>query len=211
MGARGGGAAFLHVLGVAVAPDPVVELLAIGLLAPPQHRQRPPRLLHHVHDAVQQLRGNSRDGEGALLQAAGGCGARRWAGGFGLRQAVPAPGCCAGCGSRGCSGEKPREAHGGDGGQSGGTRTRDGAGTLRTLLRCFHSSAHSRSVSRWSITSSCRVPCTAARQERSEVSPAAGPLSLQGGPSPVPPRARGQQGSPAGRWRSRSSRGSGCR
>lgn len=31
----------------------------------------------------------------------------------------------------------------------------------RTLSRCFHSSAHSRSVRRWSITSSCRAPCTA--------------------------------------------------
>lgn len=29
-----------------------------------------------------------------------------------------------------------------------------------TLLRCFHSSAHSRSVSLWSITSSCRDPGT---------------------------------------------------
>lgn len=51
------GGAFLQLLGVAVPPDPVVELLAVGLLAPPQHRQRAPRLLHHVHDAVQQLGG----------------------------------------------------------------------------------------------------------------------------------------------------------
>lgn len=33
--------------------------------------------------------------------------------------------------------------------------------STRTLSRCFHSSAHSRSVRRWSITSSWRAPCTA--------------------------------------------------
>ena len=49
------GPALLHLLGVAVAADPVVELLPVGLLAAPQHRQRAARLLHHVHDAVQQL------------------------------------------------------------------------------------------------------------------------------------------------------------
>lgn len=38
------------------------------------------------------------------------------------------------------------------------------AGTL-TLLRCFHSSAHSRSVSLWSITSSGRDPWTTAGGE----------------------------------------------
>ncbi|EAW66755.1 hCG2041517, partial [Homo sapiens] len=52
---RGGSGALLCVLGVAVAPRPVVELLAVGLLAPAQHRERAPRLLHHVHDAVQEL------------------------------------------------------------------------------------------------------------------------------------------------------------
>lgn len=53
-------AAFLQVLGVAVAPDPVIELLAVGLLAAPQHREGAPRLLHHVHDAVQQLEGGTK-------------------------------------------------------------------------------------------------------------------------------------------------------
>lgn len=47
-------------------------------------------------------------------------------------------------------------------GQSCGTRAL--AWTL-TLLRCFHSSAHSRSVSLWSITSSGRDPWTTAGGE----------------------------------------------
>lgn len=64
MGAGGGGAAFLHVLSITVAPDPVVQLLTVGLLASPQHCERPPRLLHHVHDAVQQLRGDKWQGWG---------------------------------------------------------------------------------------------------------------------------------------------------
>lgn len=38
------------------APLPVVELLPVGLLAAPQHRHGAPRLLHHLHDAVQGLR-----------------------------------------------------------------------------------------------------------------------------------------------------------
>lgn len=41
---------------------------------------------------------------------------------------------------------------------------------IRTLSRCFHSSAHSRSVRRWSITSSWRVPCTAKRQTHRSLS-----------------------------------------
>lgn len=40
---------------------------------------------------------------------------------------------------------------------------------MRTLSRCFHSSAHSRSVRRWSITSSWRAPCTAERRTNSSV------------------------------------------
>lgn len=50
-------ASLAWVLLLAGAPSPVVELLAVGLLAPPEHAHRPPRLLHHVHDAVQHLRG----------------------------------------------------------------------------------------------------------------------------------------------------------
>lgn len=37
------------------APLPVVEFLPVGLLAAPQHRHGAPRLLHHLHDAVQGL------------------------------------------------------------------------------------------------------------------------------------------------------------
>ena len=43
---------FFHLLHVAVAPDPVIHLLPVGLLAPAQHCERAARLLHHVHDAV---------------------------------------------------------------------------------------------------------------------------------------------------------------
>lgn len=41
-------------LGAAAFPE--VELLPVGLLAAPQHRHGAPRLLHHLHDAVQRLR-----------------------------------------------------------------------------------------------------------------------------------------------------------
>lgn len=44
------------------------------------------------------------------------------------------------------------------------------AALIRTLSRCFHSSAHSRSVRRWSITSSWRAPCTAKRQTHGSLS-----------------------------------------
>lgn len=46
---------FFHLLYVTVAADPVIHLLPVGLLAAAQHRQRAPCLLHHVHDAVQEL------------------------------------------------------------------------------------------------------------------------------------------------------------
>lgn len=46
---------FFHLLYVTVAPDPVIHLLPVSLLAAPQHRKRAARLLHHVHNAVQQL------------------------------------------------------------------------------------------------------------------------------------------------------------
>lgn len=46
---------FFHLFHVAVAPDPVVHFLTVGLLAAAQHRQRAARLLYHVHDAVQEL------------------------------------------------------------------------------------------------------------------------------------------------------------
>lgn len=46
---------FFHLLHVTVAPNPVIHLLAVGLLAAAQHRQGAPRLLHHIHDAVQEL------------------------------------------------------------------------------------------------------------------------------------------------------------
>lgn len=49
------GAALARVLLLAGAPPPVVELLAIRLLAPPEHAHRPAGLLHHVHDAVEHL------------------------------------------------------------------------------------------------------------------------------------------------------------
>lgn len=51
----GAGAAFAWVLLLARTPPPVVELLAIGLLAPPEHAHWPPCLFHHVHNAVQHL------------------------------------------------------------------------------------------------------------------------------------------------------------
>ena len=44
---------------LAGTPPPVIELLAVGLLAAPEHAHRAPRLLHHVHDAVQHLEGQS--------------------------------------------------------------------------------------------------------------------------------------------------------
>lgn len=44
---------------LAAAPLPVVELLPVRLLAAPQHRHGAPRLLHHLHDAVQRLRGRT--------------------------------------------------------------------------------------------------------------------------------------------------------
>lgn len=46
---------FFHLLHVTVAPNPMIHLLPVGLLAAAQHRQRAARLLHHVHDAVQEL------------------------------------------------------------------------------------------------------------------------------------------------------------
>lgn len=46
---------FFHLLYVAVAPNPVIHFLPVGLLAAAQHRQRAARLLHHVHDAVQEI------------------------------------------------------------------------------------------------------------------------------------------------------------
>lgn len=46
---------FFHLLHVAVAPNPVIHLLSVGLLAAPQHCQRAAGLLHHVHDTVQQF------------------------------------------------------------------------------------------------------------------------------------------------------------
>lgn len=46
---------FFHLFHVAVAPDPVVHFLTVGLLAAAQHCQRAARLLYHVHDAVQEL------------------------------------------------------------------------------------------------------------------------------------------------------------
>lgn len=46
---------FLLLLGIAVSSDPVVELLTVSLLAPPQYRQWAPCFFHHVHDAVEQL------------------------------------------------------------------------------------------------------------------------------------------------------------
>lgn len=49
------GAALARVLLLAGAPPPVVELLAIRLLAPSEHAHRPAGLLHHVHDAVEHL------------------------------------------------------------------------------------------------------------------------------------------------------------
>lgn len=48
-------ASLARVLLLAGAPSPVVELLAVGLLAPPEHAHRPPRLLNHIHNAVQNL------------------------------------------------------------------------------------------------------------------------------------------------------------
>lgn len=48
----GGAPTFFHILHVAIATDPVVHLLAVGLLAASQHGEGTPRLLHHVHDAV---------------------------------------------------------------------------------------------------------------------------------------------------------------
>jgi len=46
---------FFHLLHVAIAPNPVIHLLPVSLLAAAQHRQRAARLLHHIHDAVQEL------------------------------------------------------------------------------------------------------------------------------------------------------------
>lgn len=46
---------FFHLLYVAVAADPVIHLLTIGLLAAAQHRQGAASLLYHVHDAVKEL------------------------------------------------------------------------------------------------------------------------------------------------------------
>lgn len=46
---------FFHLFHVAVASDPVVHFLPVGLLAAAQHCQRAARLLYHVHDAVQEL------------------------------------------------------------------------------------------------------------------------------------------------------------
>ena len=54
---------FFHLLHVAVAPNPVIHLLTVGLLAAAQHRQRAPRLFHHVHDAVEQLQRDEMEDE----------------------------------------------------------------------------------------------------------------------------------------------------
>ncbi len=54
---------FFHLLHVAVAPNPVIHLLPVGLLAAAQHRQRAARLLHHVHDAVQELQWDKTEDE----------------------------------------------------------------------------------------------------------------------------------------------------
>lgn len=53
------GASFARVLLLTWAPPPVVELLAIWLLASSEHAHWPPGLFHHVHNAVQHL----KDGE----------------------------------------------------------------------------------------------------------------------------------------------------
>lgn len=58
-------AALFQVLGVAVAPDPVIQFLSVRLLASPQHGERAPCLLHHVHYAVQQLRAKQGRGKNA--------------------------------------------------------------------------------------------------------------------------------------------------
>lgn len=46
---------FFHLFHVAVAPDPVVHFLTVGLLATAEDCEGAARLLYHVHDAVQEL------------------------------------------------------------------------------------------------------------------------------------------------------------
>lgn len=59
----GGAPTFFHILHVAIATDPVVHFLTVRLLAASQHGEGTPRLLHHIHDTVQQLqRGRERKG-----------------------------------------------------------------------------------------------------------------------------------------------------
>lgn len=52
---------FFHLFHVTIAPNPVIHLLPVGLLAAAEHRQRATRLLHHVHDAVQELQGDRNE------------------------------------------------------------------------------------------------------------------------------------------------------
>lgn len=46
---------FFHLLNVTVTSNPVVHLFSVSLLATAQHCQRSPRLLYHIHDAVQEV------------------------------------------------------------------------------------------------------------------------------------------------------------
>lgn len=61
-GGHDGGPSLAGVFLLAGAPPPVVELLTVRLLTAPQHSHRPPRLLHHLNNAVQHL-GDEREGE----------------------------------------------------------------------------------------------------------------------------------------------------
>lgn len=60
-------AALFQVLGVAVPPDPVIEFLSVRLLTSPQHSEGAPCFLHHVHYAVQQLRGKRGRGDNTYV------------------------------------------------------------------------------------------------------------------------------------------------
>lgn len=51
---------FFHLLNVTVTSNPVVHLFSVSLLATAQHCQRSPRLLYHIHDAVQELQDRCR-------------------------------------------------------------------------------------------------------------------------------------------------------
>lgn len=46
---------FFHLLHVAVPSNPVIHLLPVSLLAATKHGEGAPRLLHHVHDAVEEI------------------------------------------------------------------------------------------------------------------------------------------------------------